>query len=266
MFVGIPTRDRPTRSANLADAIAPHVEQVVLVYRGTQPNPRQQNVSLISGGKTLQEARNFLLTHAVLRDDLASHQVDDDIVVPDWGRVFNKFEEVLTQYPWVGAVGTCPQFYWGMGAKNAQSNTGFQVVAAVFQLWAIRCAAFKEAGRMDLETMEDLEYGYRLWSKGWAVARLLGIDYVHGTSVPRLGKRPDQGGQPVEERNEHLPKGVLLMAQRYPQLANIGLVTPRPGARRMATHYNRPNWPLMLQQVRQRWGQIGYRDSNDRTL
>lgn len=262
MIVGIPTRDRPARAAALADAVAPHCDLVVLAYRGMPPKPKQENVSLVtSSSMTLREARSMLMRKAIAMGEQASFQLDDDISVADWQTTLDRMEDTLTDYPYLGAVCTCPWFYWGMGAKNDNSNTGFNLVSAAFQFWAIRTEAIQECGVMDVESGEDLEYGYRLWDHGWGVGRLTGIEGTHKVLVPRMNKPSAAGGQPVEEREVHLPLAMKLLEERYPHLVKVGLTN---GAMRKATHYQRPNWSALLERLRSRWGHVGYRDSRGR--
>lgn len=264
MIVGIPTRDRPARAAALADRIAQEdaVSSVIVVYRGAEPRPSSPKAITFGGPEvTLQDARNHLLRSACGGSSVASFQIDDDIDPVDLTIALARMADSLEKYPWLGAVGTCPKFYWGMGAKNDRSDTGFMLVSAAFQFWAIRCEAFAECGPMDLETAEDLEYGYRLWSHGWAVGRLTGWDGVHDVRVPRLNKTAAAGGQPVEEREAFLPGSFAVIRERYPELVKLG---ETKGVKRKATHFQRPQWPALLARLRNRWGTVGYTDSKGR--
>jgi hypothetical protein len=261
MIVGIPTRNRPARSAGLAAKIArvDAVSSVGLVYDGPEPaEPDGKLFTVDATGKGLKEARNFLLEIS-LRHGADSYQVDDDVEVDNWDLTLGRMASVLEEYPYLGAVCTIPWFYWGMGWKGITGHDGqFAFTSAAFQCWAIRREAIQECGYFDLETAEDLEYGYRLWSKGWGVARLTGRSGVHKVSVGRLNKSAAAGGQPVEVREAHLPVAFEALRQRYPGLVTVG---ETKGEKRKATHYQRPNWPALLDRLRQRWGSVGYTDS-----
>jgi len=265
----IPTRERPT-AGPIAEAIAPYVHKVLLIAHKADL-PRQlafDNIEVLPQKRPgLRNARNIGLQVAA---DLGAQYVlfsDDDVVFKP--ELLPQLFDIAHACPQTAIVSSAPRaFFYQLEIKEEEKRKpgGHPFILSPIgrQLAVYRLKTVQEIGDFRLETMEDLEWGMRAWSAGWAVVQAKKVD--HGVSIPRLGPKK-YGGQPVVERDEQMPKSCGYMQEQYAVpggvLKHLRMREVVKDGPAFSIAYN---WPEMTRRVRERWGEMGFADSRGREL
>jgi hypothetical protein len=260
VLAGIPTRLRDT-SGKIADTLAEVCNEVVVVSQGATCTSRKSNVNIVEKPVDfgLIPARNYILQYALDGDFDLVIESDDDLAYS--AETVDYMIQTLDHYPTLGSLASAsrPYFHWDDAVK---CNQCFLLAPCANQLWAVRTPIVKEIGLMDLDYLEDREYGARLWEHGYAVAILhIDLQHTHNPFVSRT--KFSVGGQDKGElRKKMLGAAMVILQQTYPNMLKIS-----PVQAENRTFMTRYNWSYMMRKVIDRFGYaLGYEDSKGRKL
>jgi hypothetical protein len=256
---GIPTRARDT-SFSIAKQLLEVAEKVYIVAQEIKlPESDNHKIVIKYQSPGLRKARNTILELAQLEKAKFVLQCDDDLKFLN--QILHCMEKEMLLHPWLGAIGSTASVYYHWN-KNFRSNLNLRPIPNPAQLWMLRMEAVQEIGNFYCEALEDIEYGLRLWKFGWGVAALhISQDATHKPFIPRLNKSKAMGGQPIDERNELMPKAIEQIKDRYSSNVLKSLKIGKKTKQGSYTYHIRYNWDEMFRRLSERWGHIGYKDN-----
>jgi len=258
---GVPTRLRSTGGA-VADLLADVCDEVVVVSQGATVRCNKKNVSLLERPVDIgmKRARNTIFEYADHVGAEYIFQSDDDLKFKP--SVLELMLDIMQEEPSLGSLSSCPRVYANW-EKDIECTKNFLVFQCPTQLWVVRRQAIVETGMLDIDVLEDIELGLRMWKKGWVLGKLhAGIEFVHNPFINRIGKGDEQGGQPESLRQRELPNSVKYIWDNHKDILSTFAVATS-GNRTYTARYN---WSKMCEIAHNRWGDIGYEDSKGRVI
>jgi hypothetical protein len=264
ILAGIPTRLRST-SGIAADIMAGLCDEVLVVSQGATCHSTARNVIVhekdVNFG--LIPARNYILEYSIHNNFDYVFECDDDL---KFSRdVLPLMLNILRDNPTLGAISSASRAYFNWD-KDTECNKNFLLAPCPAQLWGMRVDIVNELGPMDVDYLEDREYGLRLWSNGYAVGMVhTTLADTHNPFVSRVMKSESDGGQATGAvRYEALGKAITTVVNRYPNLVTLRQSEFGAKGRTFSSRYN---WARMLATVRERFGySLDYKDSKGRRL
>jgi len=222
------------------------------------------NVYVLPSLGGLAEDRSLLVQEARRRGAFFSIQCDDDTVFT--GEAIDAMIEIAIENPFLGGVCLLSQlhFYY---ARELKPNKNWGLSQRPATVFGARLEAYDEVGEYDFAVCEDLDFGLRLWSKGWGVAHVHneGLTYAH--KVPARKKTLEQGGIPELERMADTAKVIPPIVERHGPNGTGTLKFLRLSAPGSMRAFNvRYDWDVMLQRFSERWGSVGYTDAKGKKL
>lgn len=263
-LAGIPTRLRNT-SGQIADQLTEVCDEVMVVSQGATVNSKQSNVTIVEKDVNfgLVPARNYILQYAIDHDFDLVIECDDDIKFSS--NVVRAMKVVLEENPTLGSISSASRAYFNWD-KDTSCSQNFILAPCPAQLWGMRVKTVKEIGLMEIDYLEDREYGLRMWRKGLPVGMLhINLELTHNPFVARTTKTESDGGQASGmKRYEALGKAIEELKSRYPDLITLKQSPFGVKGRTFSTRYN---WARMLSYVVARSGYaLNYYDSKGRRL
>lgn len=264
ILAGIPTRLRNTSGA-IADQLAEVCNEVLVVSQGATVVSRKSNVTVVEKDVNfgLIPARNYILQYAIDNKFDFVLECDDDIKFSS--NVVRAMIVALNDNPTLGSISSSSRAYFNWD-KDVECSKNFILAPCPAQLWGMRVSTVEEIGLMDIDYLEDREYGLRMWSKGLAVGMLhIDLSLTHNPFIARTTKTEADGGQATGmKRYEALGKALEQLQSRYPDLVTLRQSPYGVKGRTFSTRYN---WSRMLSYVVKRFGHsLNYYDSKGRRL
>lgn len=273
LAIFIPTRERDC-ALQLANQVAEEAEYVYVLGRDVKFNPAELHPSVKFIKRTdycgLACVRNMICSIA-LNDTDAKYilMIDDDV----------RFDNVLIPYlidminmfPGVAGVGSSSRVtqYW---SRDVVANGPYTMGGISTQMALFRASAVRELYRLydsrpfgNLNALDDLRFGVRLWHHGFPLLRTNDPDMVHQVIVPHTIRRESQGGQPIKERSDQLPEAIKELQQYCGETGVLKTARVRWNEKTKQNHQNvRYNYEQMCKNAIARWGEQGYRDNKGR--
>jgi hypothetical protein len=258
---GVPTRKRKI-GGQVADILAEVCEEVLVVSQGAEVVSHKSNVHIIEKPVDIgmKAARNTIFDYA---DEVGAEfiiQSDDDLKFRP--SVLEKMIEIMLSEPSLGSLSSCPRVYHNW-EKSVTSSKEWLVFQCPTQLWIVRNQAIHETGQLDIDVLEDIELGLRMWKQGWVLAKLHSdIEFTHNPVINRMGKGDDQGGQPESLRKAQMPDSVEYIWNAHNDILRAFSLSTAANR----TYSARYDWGAMCDLAYNRWGTIGYEDSKGRII
>jgi glycosyltransferase involved in cell wall biosynthesis len=272
IIAGIPTRNRKT-AMKIAVQLREIADLVYIIGKDMEPMETEgEGIIWVEQSEEtgLGYARNLIYRFALENDADYCLQSDDDLKFDN--KVLHELVRLAEECPWAGAVTSAPHMYrvWN---KDTTSNREWILTEFPKQLWMLKMSTIEDVFTplgflpFELNTMEDLCLGLRLWQHGYPTVQIWKAfeeKFTHNPFIPRKSKTDAQGGQLISERESEFPISVEYMSPIFVGndnvLQNLKLISE--GTR----HYVRYNWPVMLRKAYARTGALGYKDSKNHQL
>jgi hypothetical protein len=264
ILAGIPTRLR-SGSGPLAEILARVCDEVLVVSQGATVKIQSEvnNINIIERDIDIgmKAARNTIFQYALDNGYDYCLQSDDDLKYSE--AVVRNLIRIIANEPSLASISSCPRVYHNW-EKDIVSSKDFTIFQCPTQLWIIRMEAIKEAGMLNIDVLEDIELGLRMWQFGWVLGKVhMTQDLTHNPVISRMGKGDNSGGQPESLRKFMMPASCEYIYRHNSNLLRF-FRTAREGSNR--TYNAAYNWDAMCEKAKARWDTIGYQDSKGRFI